>query len=377
MIDAYLVTAPILLLGIVILLRFVGCGFSPTSESGPTQLLAVPGKTVGGNAQVALSWIEDVSKNTDSNTSDYSYQIYRSNDNLPPILVGTIAGTTSYPDHSNLTFGVTYTYTVTLLVGGTNYGTTNEAFATPTNFTNRPPGDVLDSGNRLATNLIGLYLMNEGTTESMQGMPATTINLVDMTTANPNGNAPPTWQVADPSIQFSGGASLNSYLDAGVDLLFDDMPTSMITIVASVSVTVLGNCGICEKNDGKPPNSDSGFIFALTSGGALHAKVELSTQSMVLETNPIVTAGPWVQLAFTWDGTQYNAGTQTAPSAAGAFFVNYVKIDHSSALPMPVLNANTTHDGHGTLDTTRISNSRSFRIGNAAYDFPGSLNGKI
>jgi hypothetical protein len=39
--------------------------------------------------------------------------------------------------------------------------------------------------------------------------------------------------------------------------------------------------------------------------------------------------------------------------------------------------AGTTHNGTGTLDTTKISNTRSFRIGNAAYDFAGSLNGKI
>jgi hypothetical protein len=100
-------------------------------------------------------------------------------------------------------------------------------------------------------------------------------------------------------------------------------------------------------------------------------KVELSTQSMVLETNGgVVTAGQWMQLAFTWDGTQYNAGTQTAPSAAAAIFVN-------QANQVGNLNAGATHNGTGTLDTTRISNARSFRIGNAAYDFAGSLNGKI
>ncbi len=368
--DVYLLTAPVLLLGIVALLRFVGCQFTaPAPPVAPTALSAKP-----GNREVTLNWTEN-----EKDTEGYSYQINRSNDGLPATVVDTVTyvgtpgpnGSTlySYPDNSGLTNGITYTYTVTLFVYGKNYGTTNAVAVTPTLFTNRPPGSVLDTANPLSTDLIGLYLMN-GAVEAMQGRPALDRNLVDGTTASPVGNAPPTWQVADPSIQFNGGASLNSYLDAGVDTLFNDMPTSMIAIVASVFVTALSNGGICEKNDDKPPNSDSGFIFALTNTGALHVKVELSTQSMVLETNNVVTAGQWMQLAFMWDGTQYNAGTQTAPSAAAAIFVNQTN-------QVSNLNAGATRDGHGTLDTTRISNTRSFRIGNAAYDFAGSLNGRI
>jgi hypothetical protein len=300
MIDPYLITAPILLLGIVVLLRFVGCSFHPRVITKPSNLTAQP-----GNAEVTLSWTE-----VDTDTTGYSYQINRSNDNLPSMTLGPTTDT-SFVDNT-ATNGITYTYSVTLFFSGKNEGTTNEVTATPTLFRNRLPGSVLDTGNPLATNLIGLYLMNGGTVEAMQGTPAQDVNLVDGVTANPNGGAPPTWQVADPSIQFNGGASLNSYLDAGVDTLFNDMPTSMISIVASVFVTAVANGGVCEKNDNKPPNSDSGFIFALTNTGALHVKVELSTQSMVLETNGgVVTAGQWMQLAFTWDGTQYNAGTQT------------------------------------------------------------------
>ena len=359
MIDPYLITAPILLLGIVALLRFVGCGFSPRVITTPSNLTAQP-----GNAEVTLSWTE-----IDTDTMGYSYQINRVNDDLPSITLGPTTDT-SFVDNT-ATNGITYTYSVTLFLSGSNEGTSNEVTATPTLFTNRPSGSVLDKGNPLATNLIGLYLMNGGTAESKQGMPAQDVNLVDGVTANQNGAAPPTWQVADPSIQFNGGASLNSYLDAGVDALFHDMPTSMITIVAKVFVTAVANGGICEKNDDKPPNSDSGFIFVLTNTGALHVKVELSTQSMVLETNGgVVTAGQWMQLAFTWDGTQYNAVTQTAPSAAAAIFVNQTNQVNN-------LNAVATHNGTGTLDTTRISNTRSFRIGNAAYDFAGSLNGRI
>jgi hypothetical protein len=360
--DLYLLTAPILLLGIVVLLRFVGCGFQSGSFGPSAPKLGAP---VAGNGQVTLSWTE-----VDTDTTGYSYQVNRSNDGQPPIVANTVTDTT-YTD-TGLTNGTTYTYTVTVVLG--TYvdanSVSNAVTATPTLFTNRQPGSVLDTANPLSTNLIGLYLMNSAV-ETMQGTPALDRNLVDGATASPNGGAPPTWQVADPSIQFNGGASLNSYLDAGVDALFDDMPTSMISIVASVFVTTVANGGICEKNDDKPPNSDSGFIFALTNTGALHVKVELSTQSMVLETNGgVVTAGQWMQLAFTWDGTQYNAGTQTASSAAAAIFVN-------QANQAGNLNAGATHNGTGTLDTTKISNTRSFRIGNAAYDFAGSLNGKI
>jgi hypothetical protein len=359
MIDLYLLTAPILLLGIVALLRFVGCGFAPQAVISPGSLSAQP-----GNAKVTLSWTQ-----TDTDTTGYSYQINRRNDNLPSMTLG-LTTDTSFVDNT-VTNGIEYKYTVTLFLSGTNEGTTNEVTATPTYFTNRPPGSVLDTGNPLATNLIGLYLMNGGTIEPIQGTPAQDVNLVDLAMANPAGNAAPTWEAADPSIVFHGGGSLNSYLDAGVDLLFNNMPTDKITIVAKVLVSALFTGGICEKNDGKPPNSDSGFIFAITNTGALHVKVELSTQSMVLETNAgVVAVGQWMQLAFTWDGTQYNAGTKTAPSASAAIFVNQSNQAGN-------LNAMTTHNGTGTLDTTRLSNNQPFRIGNVSYDFASSLYGKI
>jgi hypothetical protein len=235
----------------------------------------------------------------------------------------------------------------------------------------RQAGSVWNPASPLSANLIGLFLMNEGT-DSVQGMPAQDKNLVDTATANPAGTQPPTWQVADPSIQFNGGGSLNSYLNAGVDIAFNDMPTSMITIVAKVFVDALTQGGIYEKNDGKPPNSDSGFIFALTPAGALHVKVECSTRSMVLETTGVVAMGQWMQLAFTWDGMQYNPGTQTAPSSAAAISLNSQNLRDTNQIN----NANS-HDGTGTLDTTKLSNNQPFRIGNVSYDFAGSLNGKI
>ncbi len=357
MIDPYLLTAPILLLGIVALLRFVGCSFHPPPPSTPTQLSATVG--VG---QVVLSWAE-----ADANTTGYSYQVNRSNDGGPAAMVSTVTDTT-YTDtaDSGLINGTTYNYTVTVVVGMTNYGTSNSVNATPVLLPGRPPKAVLDTDNPLSTNLIGMFLMNEGT-GTAQGTPAQDRNLVDMITANAVGNLPPTWEVADPSIVFNGGASLNSYLDAGVDLLFNDMPTSKITIVAKVFVKALANGGICEKNDGKPPNSDSGFIFAMDNTGALRVTVELTNNSMRITTGSgTVVAGQWMQLAFTWDGTQYNAGTATGPAAAATIYVNHLAQTNSAA-----------QDGHGTLDATRLSNNQPFRIGNVSYDFPGSLNGKI
>ncbi len=353
MTDLYLLSAPILLLGIVALLRFVGCGFAPRVVTAPNLVSATP-----GNGQVTLNWTEP-----DTDTTDYSYQVNRSNDTVPFEVVAIVMGLT-YTDPT-VTNGITYKYTVTRRIGGVADATSNQVIATPVILLGRPPGAALDTDNPLSTNLIGLFLMNEGT-GTAQGTPAQGKNLVDMTTATPVGNAPPTWVVADPSIQFNGGASLNSYLNAGVDLLFDDMPTNKITIVAKVLVNALASGGICEKNDGKPPNSDSGFIFAMDNNGALRVTVELTNNSMRITTAAVVVVAQWMQLAFTWDGTQYNGGTATAPAAAATIYVNQVPQTNAAA-----------QDGHGTLDATRLSNNQPFRIGNVSYDFPGSLNGKI
>ncbi len=352
--ELYLLSAPILLLGIVALLRFVGCSFHPGMASPTAPVLGAP---VVGNGQVTLTWTE-----SDTGTTGYSYQVNRSG-GAPPTILGPVTDT-MYTD-VGLTNGTTYTYSVTVVFGGTAYGTSNSVNATPAVLPGRPPGAVWDPMNPLSANLIGLFIMNEGT-ETDEGKPAQDINLVDMTTANPAGGAPPSWEVADPSIVFHGGPSLNSYLDAGVDLLFNDMPTSMITIVAKVFATGLIAGGICEKNDGKPPNSDSGFIFAMNNSGALRVTVELTTNSMRITTNPVVVVGQWMQLAFTWDGTQYNVGTMTAPAAAATVYVNQVAQPNATAT-----------DGHGTLDATRLSNNQPFRIGNVSYDLAGSFYGKI
>jgi Concanavalin A-like lectin/glucanases superfamily len=357
MVDPYLLTAPILLLAIVILLRFVGCSFQPGYGGVNITLTAQ-----ACNGKVTLSWI-DSSGDTGSN-----YQIYRDGN-----LMYTVMQMTSYLDTA-VTNGTTYSYTVSGSYGGSVYGTSNSASATPGNFPCRPSGAILDPNNPLAQNLIGLFLMNDA-----QGQPdgsnAQDTNIVDGTPAtagtNPNPgspNVPPTWVLSDPSIWFHGGPSLTSFLDAGVDAAFDNMPTSKITIVAKVLLDA-GAGGICEKNDGEQGEKDSGFRFDVTSNGALRFIVELSTTNMVIQSgdNAVpVQVQPWVQVAFTWDGTQ-STTQNPGPASAAGLYVN-------GALQP---NASET-DGVGNLDVSKASNTNPFRIGNADYGpAAGSFYGKM
>lgn len=124
----------------------------------------------------------------------------------------------------------------------------------------RPAGSVLDSSNPLATNLVGLFIMNEGS-------GTTDLNLVDGQVANFSGSSSPSWNTSDPSVVFNGGGSLNSYMNAGTDLAFDKLTTSQTTIVAKVYVTALATGGVCEKNDDNA--ADSGFLFGWDSSGTL------------------------------------------------------------------------------------------------------------
>jgi len=138
---------------------------------------------------------------------------------------------------------------------------------------------------------------------------ATDLNLVDFQSATFAGASLPTWNLADPSVVFNGGASLNSYLNAGTDLTFDKLPTSQMTVVAKVYVNApLTAAGVVEKNDGN--SIDSGFVFGWDAGGALRLTVEKSGGDMRAGTTAgAIVAGQWMQVAFTWDGT---VGTTTA-----------------------------------------------------------------
>jgi hypothetical protein len=352
MVDPYLLTAPVLLLAIVILLRFVGCTFIPGEIADVITLTAQ-----ACNSKVILSWTDS---NPPSDTG-LNYQIYRDGN-----LLVTVMDMTSYLDTA-VTNGTPYSYSIYGLYGGKVYAySTPPVSATPAALPGRPPGSTLDPTNPLSQNLIGLFLMNDGKLGQTDGGSADDTNIVDGTPAttgtNPNAGSPsvpPTWVLGDPSIWFHGGPSFTSYLDAGADPAFYNMPTSKITIVAKVLLDA-GAGGICEKNDGEQGvNPDSGFRFDVTNNGALRFIVELSTQNMVIQSgdNAVPVQTNWVQVAFTWDGTQ-STTQNPGPASAANLYVNGV-------LQQP--NAAETTNGSGTLDSSKASNNNPFRIGNADY----------
>jgi YD repeat-containing protein len=244
---------------------------------------------------------------------------------------------------------VTGTYSIYVHPNGASSGTINVA-VNLINTPSRPAGAVLDSSNPLSTNLTGLFVMNEGS-------GTTDLNLVDAQTAAFSGTSVPTWNTADPSVLFNGGGSLNSYLNAGTDLAFDQLPTSKVTILAKVYVNTVAAAGICEKND---VNQLAGFLFGWDSTGAIHLEVEESQTNMhVISGGALVTSGQWIQVAFTWDGT-INA------TSAAHLFLNGVEQNKVSS----------TSPG-GTLTYANATN-KPFRIGNAGFHaIAGSLNGKM
>jgi len=214
----------------------------------------------------------------------------------------------------------------------------------------RPYGASIDSSNALATNLAGLFLLNEAS-------GTTTNDLLDSQSATLSGSAVSWWVPSDPSIFFGGGASLNSYVNAGTDLTFDQLTTSKMTVVAKVYVNNVAAAGICEKNDNN--SIDSGFVFGWDGSGALKLTVEKSSQNLrVAAAGGTISAGQWMQVAFTWDGT---VGT----AAASHLFVNGVEQTKASS-----------QDGSGTIGYSHAT-GQPFRIGNAGFDFAGSLNGKM
>ena len=214
----------------------------------------------------------------------------------------------------------------------------------------RPSGSLVDPSNALSRNLAGLFVMNEatGTTDK---------NLVTGQNATAAGSTVPTWNIVDPSLSFNGGASLKSYMNAGTDLTFDQLTPNKITLVAKVYVNALAAAGIAEKNDSN--SIDSGFVFGFDGSGALQLMVERSSVDMTAKTAAgAVTAGQWIQVAFTWDGT-------TGTASAAHLFVNGVEQTKTTAA-----------DGSGTIGYLHAT-TNPFRVGNASFGPTGSLNGKI
>ena len=214
----------------------------------------------------------------------------------------------------------------------------------------RPACSSIDPSNPLTTNLVGLFLMNEGS-------GPTTLNLADGQLANFSGTSLPTWFPSDPSVLFNGGASGNSYLDAGADPIFDQLPIGQMTLVAKVYTPVVAAGGVAEKNDANA--ADSGFDFGWYGNGALALTVERSVSNLQVQAGAgAVTAGQWMQVAFTWDGT-------VGAAAAAHLFINGAEQAKAVA-----------SDGSGTIGYANATN-RPFLIGNSSFYFPGSFNGKM
>jgi YD repeat-containing protein len=321
-------------------------GFAGRINPGGTQTISLSGQiglllfdaTAGGEATLQLS-----------NSTFSSCTIY--------IFAPNTAQLSSTPCSSSIVGALPLPMSGTYTIGvdpGTNSGTITIGLnSTPgaSPFPSRPTGSMIDYSNPLSTNLVGLFVMNENSGTADENLP-------DTQTASFSGTTPPTWSSGEPSIAFNGGSSLNSYLNAGTDLIFDQLPVSQMTIVAKVFVSALSAGGVAEKNDNNA--TDSGFVFGWDGSGALHLAVEKSSADMrIISANGVITAGQWVQVAFTWDGT---VGT----AAAAHLFVNGVEQTKTSST-----------DGSGTLGYVHATN-QPFRIGNASFDpEAGSLNGKV
>jgi hypothetical protein len=211
----------------------------------------------------------------------------------------------------------------------------------------RQYGVSVDNSNALSTNLVGLFLMNEGS-------GITTKNTVDNQTANLLGATPAHWNTTDPSIVFEGAGASNSYVDAGTDLAFDQLPTQKMTVVTKVWVNAVQPAGIVQKAD----LFQSGFAFSWDASGALQLKV-LGFFNMVAATaGNVIVPGQWVQVAFTWDGTQGGL------ASAAHFYVNGIE--------QTILTAQNGRDMQYTGAT-----NQPFLIGEAPSYYAGSLNGKM
>jgi hypothetical protein len=248
-----------------------------------------------------------------------------------------------------LTLPQTGNYTISITSGQPGSITVNLALGV---VPGRPWPSVIDGSNPLAANLVGLFLMNEGS-------GSTDLNVVDGQVATASGTAPPTtWNALDPSLVFNGGSNQGSFLNAGNDLAFDRLTPGQMTIVSKIFVPVLNSSGgIAEKNDGSP-NGGSGFTFNFSSTGSLHFVVSKSSAALSVQTSPALPSGQWVQVAVTFDGT---VGT----AAATHVYVNGVEQSKTTAF-----------DGSGTINFTGATN-QPFRIGASTIDLAASLNGKM
>src|SRR5262249_18136742 len=94
-------------------------------------------------------------------------------------------------------------YRIVVQPASATTGSVDIAVAT-TALPSRPVAAALNASSSLATNLAGLFVMNEGS-------GTLDANLVTGQVATFAGTASPTWNTSDPSVTFAGGSSLASY----------------------------------------------------------------------------------------------------------------------------------------------------------------------
>src|SRR5262249_31837520 len=155
----------------------------------------------------------------------------------------------------------------------------------------RAPGVIVDPSNPTSQGLVGLYLMDE-----RSGTSST--NVVNGQAAVFSGTTLPTWNSADPSISFPGGAYLTSYLSASSDSSFDQLTPGAITIVAKIYVPLVSaNMGIVEKLD-----NNGGLSIGFSSSWLLTASVCVSGRKIIFQNgNGAIVPGRWIQVAFVSD----------------------------------------------------------------------------
>src|SRR5262249_53576923 len=148
------------------------------------------------------------------------------------------------------TLPLTGTYDVLIHPTGGTTGSITVSLLAPDG---RISGSVVDPSNPLSQNLVGLFMMNEGT-------GTTDKNVVDGQVATFAGTNSPSWNTLDPSVVLNGTTtSLSSYLDAGTDLNFDQMPNNKMTVVAKVFLNSMQAGGFVQKTD----SNTCGFEFGL------------------------------------------------------------------------------------------------------------------
>ena len=214
----------------------------------------------------------------------------------------------------------------------------------------RPTLTAINKYSSLASQLEGLFVLNEGS-------GTTTTNLVTGTVATFAGTTVPTWNATDPSVVFPGGAAGASYVNAGVDLALDALPTNQLTVAAKVWVTNVASAVVAAKSVGAIYFGSHGFVFGWDADGALRMQIGRAYTNYTAATRTgAVTAGRWIQVAMTWDPT----------TTSGHFFIDGIE------QPLGALGA-----GDGGVGYTGAT-YQPLQIGTGSSNsLSGTMNGKL